>query len=346
MRSVPALRVPPEPLVAHGFIVGPDGPLSRVLEMVRRIARSQTSVLIQGETGTGKTCLARQIHNLSPRRDRPFLTINSAALSVNVIESELFGHVRGAFTGADRDRTGKLAAVENGTLLLDDIDALPLELQAKLLQAIEERVFEPVGSNQQQPMRARLIATSNRPLLQEAQAGRFRTDLYYRLNVLEFTVPPLRQNRELLPELAQRFVQDCAQRDEKPVQDLKPAALQALLNHDWPGNVRELRNVIERAVALCTGAQIDLEDLPEPLQAISPAPLAQASVEEQAAGVTLAARKQITEKQAIREVLQRNRNNKLRTAADLGISRMTLYKKLHLYGLMVPTFGNEGMAGS
>jgi DNA-binding NtrC family response regulator len=318
----------------HAFIYHRDGPLGRVMAQVRRIAPLETSVLLQGETGTGKTRLARLIHELSPRQGQPFLTINCGGLSATIIESELFGHVRGAFTGADRDRTGKLTAVGEGTLLLDDIDGLPLELQAKLLRVIEERVFEPVGSNKTQPFKARLVVASNRPLEQEAQAGRFRTDLYYRLGVMVFYLPPLRENQAIVPALAKRFVQAYAQRDARPVLGVTPLALGALEAHDWPGNVRELRNVIERAVALCAAAWIDLEDLPEPLQALVPAAVAPATAPEETPAHTLAARKQQAEEQVIREVLSRNRNNKLRTAADLGISRMTLYKKLYQYGII------------
>jgi DNA-binding NtrC family response regulator len=317
------------------FIHRSDGPLGRVVEQVRRIAPLETSVLIQGETGTGKTCLARLIHDLSPRRDQPFLTINCGSLSANVIESELFGHVRGAFTGADRDRVGKLAAVGRGTLLLDDIDGLPLDLQTKLLRVIEDRIFEPVGSNKPQPLQARVIAASNRLLQQEAQAGQFRSDLYYRLGVMVFYLPPLRENRTLLPALAKRFVRQYARRDGRPVRGLMPEALRALEEHDWPGNVRELRNVIERAVALCAGEWIGVEDLPEPLQPAAPAaPAAMPAAPPPVPNFTLAERTQEAEAQVIREALQRNRNNKLRTAIDLGISRMTLYKKLNQYGLM------------
>jgi DNA-binding NtrC family response regulator len=330
-------KADPRPGETAGFIYQPDGPLGRVMEQVRRVAPLETSVLIQGETGTGKTRLAHLIHELSPRRKHPFLIIDCGALSANLIESELFGHVRGAFTGADRDRTGKFAAAGEGTVLLDDIDALPLELQPRLLRALEQRVFEPVGANARQVLRARVIAASNRALDDEAQAGRFRKDLYYRLGVMIFYMPPFRENRALAPALARHFVAEYAARDNRPVQGVTPQALRALEAHSWPGNVRELRNVIERAVALCTGTWISLEDLPEPLQRLttSPPPAAVApAIPEQLPAVTLAERKQEAEEHVIREVLSRNNNNKFRTAAELGISRMTLYKKLHQYGLM------------
>jgi DNA-binding NtrC family response regulator len=324
---------------AYGFIYRPDGPLGRLMGQVRRVASLETNVLIQGETGTGKTHLARIIHQLSSRRERPFLTVNCGALSANLIESELFGHVRGAFTGADQDRAGKLVAAGAGTLFLDDIDALPLELQARLLRVIEERVFEAVGSNKPQPLKARVIAASNRSLQDDAQAGKFRSDLYYRLSVMVFYLPPFRENRALVPALARHFVQEYASRHNLPARGLTSQALQALEAYDWPGNVRELRNVIERAVVLCPGARIDVADLSDHVKTVSPAPAPKADpalLVPSTSAVTLAARKQETEEQVIREVLSRNNYNKLRTAAALGISRMTLYNKLRLYGLMGP----------
>jgi DNA-binding NtrC family response regulator len=339
LRRRMAYRPKAEPCLGEnaGFIYQPDGPLGRVMEQVRRVAPLETSVLIQGETGTGKTRLAHLIHELSPRRKHPFLIIDCGALSANLIESELFGHVRGAFTGAERDRAGKFAAAGEGTVLLDDIDALPLELQPRLLRALEQRVFEPVGANARQPLRARVIAASNRALDDEAQAGRFRKDLYYRLGVMVFYMPPFRENRALVPALVRHFVEEYAARDKRPVQGVTAPALRALAAHAWPGNVRELRNVIERAVALCSGAWINLEDLPVPLQRLAAPAAAAPALPEQIPTLTLAECKQEAEEHVIREVLSRNNNNKFRTAAELGISRMTLYKKLHQYGLMGPS---------
>src|SRR5208283_1161626 len=196
----------------------------------------------------GKTRLARMIHELSLRRDGPFLVIDCGALSAGLIESEMFGHVRGAFTGADRDRSGKLAQVGRGTLLLDEIDALPVELQAKLLRVVEQRVFEPVGSNHPQALVARLIAASNRDLDQEVAAGRFRPDLYYRLNVVGLELPPLRSEPERVPALANQFVAELAARSGRRAHAVADQAMRLLQEHDWPGNVRELHNVIERAI--------------------------------------------------------------------------------------------------
>jgi two-component system, NtrC family, response regulator HydG len=303
-------------------------------EHIRRVAPQETTLLLVGETGTGKTRLARLVHELSPRRDEPFLVVDCGALTANLIESELFGHIKGAFTGADRDRAGKLAAAAGGTLLLDEVNSLPLPLQAKLLRAVDERTFEPVGSNRAQPVRARLIAACNVPLEQEVAAGRFRADLYYRLNVVAFYLPGLRDRRAAIVPLARKFLAEFAARNRPDVRGLAPAAVRALEAHDWPGNIRELRNVIERAVALAPGPEIGLEDLPEAVRggAARP-PLPAPAVTAVAPSRTLAGAKEEAEILRITEALRRNGNNRLRAAAELGISRMGLYKKLRKYGL-------------
>jgi two-component system response regulator HydG len=373
------------------FFFVPNTRMGRMVDQIKRIAPLETSVMIGGETGTGKTHLAGVIHRLSPRRDEPFLTINCGALAANLIESEMFGHVRGAFTGADAERTGKFAAVGRGTLFLDEIDSLPPELQAKLLRVIEERVFEPVGSNKTMRLRARLIVASNRPLEGEVAAGRFRADLFYRFNVVAFEIPPLRDRLSMVPTLARSLLKEFAARNGCQITDIAPEAMQALLVHSWPGNIRELRNVIERAVALCPGEVIGLDDLPDhihmprpaiisspaapapaaallpALAATRPAQVAPSSADELllvaaaasplAASIagpevdgasltearpTLAESKDWAELSLITQALERNRHNRLRAAAELGISRMTLYKKLHKYGLMgvAPVMGN------
>ena len=307
-------------------------------EQLRRVMPQDTTLLLSGETGTGKTRLARIVHELSPRRDEPFLVVDCGALSISLIESELFGHVRGAFTGADRDRPGKLAAAGKGTLLLDEINSLPLPLQVKLLRAVDERVFEPVGMNRPQPLRARLIAASNAPLEAEVAAGRFRADLYYRLNVVSFYLPPLRERRQVVAGLARKFLAEFAARNRPDLRGLTPEAMRALEAYPWPGNVRQLRNVIERAAALCPSPDILRSDLPEAIRSPmltlrSPVDGPSSGAEASTACLTLSQSKAEAEVLRITEALRKHGNNRLRAAAELGISRMGLYKKLHKYGI-------------
>jgi two-component system response regulator HydG len=319
------------------FMYSTSDAMGRLMQQVRRVAPRDSTILLGGETGTGKTRLARFIHDHSNRRDEPFLVVNCGALSATLIESEMFGHVRGAFTGADRDRVGKLEEAGRGTVLLDEIDSLPPALQAKLLHVSEERLFEPVGSNKSIPVRARLIAASNKSLAQEVAAGRFRADLFYRLNVVSFDLPPLRERGGMLPDLTAALVEEFAAQVGRPPLTVDPEALRAIMSHDWPGNIRELRNVVERAVILCDGDRITANDLPEALRrvrsaAVSPAVTSGPSSRSKSG--TLSESKESAESSRILDVLDKHGNNRLRAAAELGISRMTLYKKLHKYNLM------------
>jgi two-component system response regulator HydG len=313
--------------------------MDHLAKMVRRVAVMSSTILLSGETGTGKTRMARLIHDLSPRREEQFLVVNCGALSSSLIESEMFGHVRGAFTGADRDRVGKFAQVGHGTFFLDEIDSLPPNLQAKLLRAVEDRVFEAVGSNQAMQMHARLIVASNRDLVHEVAQGRFRDDLYYRLNVVGFTLPPLRERPEVIAGLASQFLKQIASQCSREMRGFSAGAMFCLESYTWPGNVRELRNVIERAVVLGNGEKVSAEDLPASVRGDHP-PELKSRVDplfEQApepASQTLVATREVAEQERILEALAMNRNNRVRTAQDLGISRMTLYKKLHKYGLV------------
>jgi DNA-binding NtrC family response regulator len=305
----------------------------RLMELVRRVAPQDTTLLLNGETGTGKSRLARLIHEMSPRANQPFLVVHLGVLAPSLIESEMFGHLKGAFTGADRDRPGKFAEVGGGTLLLDEIDSLPLLLQCKLLRAVEERLFEPVGSNKTQTVQARIIAASNRDLSREVEAGRFRPDLYYRLNVVAFHLPPLRERPGLIRPLASRWVLEFGQRKGTPVRSISVQAMQALESYSWPGNLRELRNVIERAVALCDGDEIGCPDLPEKMAATVPAAPEGSRNEQEPQTATLDQVRGQAESARIEEALRRHNNNRQRAAAELGISRMTLYNKLEKYGL-------------
>jgi two-component system response regulator HydG len=337
VRSAPARPPATSPSAPESLLYMLSGSMGAVMEQVRVVAPQNTTVLLTGETGTGKTRLAHLIHDISPRHAAPFQVVNCGALAANLIESEMFGHVKGAFTGADRDRNGKFTDVGQGTLLLDEIDALPVALQAKLLQVVEERVFEPVGSNKVRPMQARLLAASNRILEREVEAGRFRADLYFRLNVVAFDLLPLRERHEEIPGLATNFMTEFADRNGRAVHGIAAEAMGALQGYAWPGNIRELRNVIERAVALCPGPIIQLPDLPETVRsgaahhsgnshagrALTPTPVS-----------PLETARERAELARIMEALQRSGNNRLRAAVELGISRRTLYKKLHRYGLL------------
>jgi two-component system, NtrC family, response regulator HydG len=303
--------------------------LGELISQVRRVAPQDTTLLLTGETGTGKTVIARLVHDLSPRRALPFVVVDCATLSAGVIESELFGHVKGAFTGADRDRPGKLTAAGAGTIFLDEVNALPLTMQAKLLRAIGERRVEPVGAVQSLAVRARIVAASNVSLENEVADGRFRADLFYRLNVVRFHMPALRERPLAIAPLAEQFLTDYAMRNKLTVRSFRPEVLEVMECYDWPGNIRELRNVVERAAALCEWGEIGLDDLPSPLKGIAPVrrPVSKASA-------PLHRSREEAEITQIKGALQKHGNNRLRAAEELGISRMGLYKKLHKYGLI------------
>jgi two-component system response regulator HydG len=329
--AVPAI----DPITASLF----GGEWTEQLARIRRVAEQETTILLTGETGCGKSMLAKFIHGCSPRRDDPYLVVDCGALAGHLIESEMFGHARGAFTGAERERQGKFAAAGVGTLVLDEINSLPLPLQAKLLRAVEERVFEPVGTNKPESLRARLIAISNVPLEEEVTRERFRADLYYRLNVVEFRLPSLRERPAAVIPLAHHLLRGSATAACQGVSAIAPGALEVLLGYRWPGNVRELRNVIERAAALASGPVIQLADLPESIRGrsggvVSPVGgLALASLSPPSVEPVVAAGED--EASRIVAVLRKHNNNRRRAASELGMSRVSLYKKLHRYGLFV-----------
>jgi transcriptional regulator with GAF, ATPase, and Fis domain len=322
--------------------------MEAVVHQLDRIARSACdTVLILGPTGSGKEVLAREFHRLRGTDGQPFLAVNCASLSAHLLESELFGHVKGAFTGADRDKTGMFEAAGDGVILLDEISEIPLELQARLLRAIQERRLRRVGSVNEVPFRATVVATSNRDLANECRSRRFRTDLFYRLAIYPVYVPPLssRQRREDILLLARHFLVNSRVLPDHAIADFTPEAEEMLLSHSWPGNVRELRNVVDRAVLMerserITRACILFDDsaadglplLPESVDGRSFSP-AQSShgtfATDKESDFSLAA----AEKELIFRVLKHTGGHRTRSAALLGISRMTLNAKLKLYGI-------------
>ncbi|MGK3997553.1 sigma 54-interacting transcriptional regulator [Sorangium sp. So ce1024] len=306
-----------------GGLVAASPAMRRVVELARRVAQVDATVLITGESGTGKERVARLVHEASPARARgPLLAINCAAIPEPLLESELFGHARGAFTGATRDRAGIFEAAAGGTLFLDEVGELPAGVQVKLLRALQAREVRRVGENRSRPVDVRVVAATNRDLAAEVSAGRFRKDLYYRLNVVELRLPPLRERREDVLPLARGLLAQAAARMRRPAPRLSPGAADRLVRHAWPGNVRELENAMERAVALAEGRRIEAKDLPEEVRSALPAPSAEPRVR------TLGD----VEQEYILAVLARNEGNQTRTAAELGIGVSTLYRKLKAYG--------------
>jgi len=314
LRSI-AEQTGPRPLV------GSSAAMAHVKRQIDLVGKSSATVLIRGESGTGKEVVARAIHFASARRERPFLAVNCAALSENLLESELFGHEKGSFTGADRLRRGRFELADGGTLLLDEISEIPASLQAKLLRVLQENTFERVGSSMSQQVDVRVIATSNRDLDAEVREGNFREDLFYRLNVVPIELPPLRQRIEDVPELCRHFLHQVARRESAAFRHIEPDALRLLQRYPWPGNVRELQNIVERASVL--------ESEPGIIRAVTidpwlrTTPISNGAVHD-LAGKPLAD----IEKEVILSTLERFRGHRIKTAGALGIGVRTLGMKL------------------
>jgi len=296
--------------------------MSRIMDMIARVAPTDSTVLITGESGTGKGLVARKIHQLSQRSRRPFITVDCGTLVETLFESELFGHVKGSFTGADANKVGKFELAQNGTLFFDEISNIGLEVQAKLLRAVEERKISKVGSHRVITVDVRIIAATNKDLAKSIKDGSFREDLFYRLNVVLIQMPPLRERKSDIPLLVQYFLEKYNARLRKDIRGISPDALDLLVRHDWPGNVRELENTVERLVVLSPGPYLEPADLVFAGTILTPAT-------ESSAGVSL----RDLERHHIIHTLQRYDGHKSETARALGIDRKTLREKLKRYNI-------------
>lgn len=309
-------------------ILGQDAGLCRVFEVIRRVCDTDCSVLITGPSGSGKELIARVLHDASDRSARPFVTVNCAAIPENLLESELFGHVRGAFTGAATTRVGCFVAADEGTLFLDEIGELPLNLQAKLLRAVQEKEVTPLGESRPRKVNVRVIAATHRDLDAMVDAGGFREDLLYRIQVVPIELPALKDRRSDIPCLVERFLERCNQRRGRFVEGVTAEALRALCHYDWPGNIRQLENTVERMVLLRGGGFIDMEDLPAKVRKASPAMPAPERAVLPEDGIDLRDAVEQFENALILQALERTGWNKNRAAAVLRMNRTTLVEKL------------------
>jgi PAS domain S-box-containing protein len=307
-------------------IVGRSPTMMRLFEVLPQIAESSSTVLIEGESGTGKELFARAIHNLSPRRKKRFVALNCAALPDTLLETELFGHKAGAFTDAKRDRTGRFALADGGTILLDEIGDISPALQVRLLRVLQDRVVEPLGAVEPVPVDVRVVAASNKDLAKLVRAGEYREDLYYRIRVIHLVLPSLRQRREDIPLLVDHFVAKFNRLQGKDIAGVAVEAMARLMEHDFPGNIRELENVIEQAFVLCRGGIIELHHLPSELRPATSS----------ATGAVGPMNLQAMEKFLISDVLRRYGGNRKRAARDLGINASTLYRKIKGLEIDIP----------
>jgi len=317
-------------------IVGHDSRMLKIFDLVTAVADSRTTVLMNGESGTGKSLIARAMHRKSPRKDKAFIEVSCGALPETLLESELFGHVKGAFTGAIADKPGRFLSADGGTLFLDEINSASPAMQVKLLRVLQERQFEPVGSSETKTVDVRIVLASNMDLATLVAENKFRQDLYYRINVVNVKLPPLRERRTDIPLLAAHFLRSHCKQIGREIIAFTPEAMSAMQRYNWPGNVRELENAVERAVVLCRRPQIELEDLPETLSQTSPV----TSVfkvpdlwDEILKPMPLELALEAPERKIIEAALKRNNFNRNATASELDINRTTLYKKMRKYQL-------------
>jgi len=317
-------------------VIGHDHKMLKIFDLVDAVADSRTTVLMTGESGTGKSLLARAIHHRSPRREKPFVEVSCGSLPETLLESELFGHVKGSFTGATSDKPGRFLAADGGTLFLDEINSASPALQVKLLRMLQERSFEPVGSTETKTVDVRVILASNVDLMAMVAQQQFRQDLYYRINVVNIKMPGLRERVGDIALLANHFLRQFAKEAGRPILGFTDAALAALQRYTWPGNVRELENAVERAVVLCRRPHIDINDLPESVATFT-APPRPAGPNDDGFNVPMPLQLALEgpERKIIEAALHRNAWNRQATATELDINRTTLYKKMRKYGLDV-----------
>ena len=304
-------------------IIGKSAEMQRIFQMVRKAADSKASVLITGESGTGKELIANALHNLSPRKSNPFIKVHCAALSETLLESELFGHEKGAFTGAAARKRGRFELANTGTIFLDEIGEINQNVQIKILRVLQDKRFERVGGEETLEVDVRVIAATNRNLEEEIAQGRFREDLFYRLNVVHIQVPPLKDRKDDIPLMLNAFLDEFNRENNKSITGFDSRSRSALYKYDWPGNIRQLRNCVESAVVMCSGNEITLEDLPPTVRGAAESNVIQVPV-----GITMAE----AEKIIIQQNLASNQGNKTKTADILGIGRKTLHRKLEEYG--------------
>jgi two-component system response regulator PilR (NtrC family) len=325
-------------------LIGKSPPMQRMFEMLRKIAPARTSVLLIGESGTGKELVARALHELSPRADKPFVAVNCGAIPETLLESELFGHVRGSFTGANADKQGLFEAAHGGTLLLDEVAELPVPMQVKLLRVLQERRVKPVGGVSEREVDVRIVAATNRDLETEVEKGTFRQDLYYRLNVIQLRLPPLRERREDIPLLVDHFVRKFSAEHARKVTGTDPDAMQALMTYHFPGNVRELENLIERAVTLAPMDRVSLDALPT-LRGLAgnvsvpPIGATPAALPEQ--GLDLERVVEDFERSIIIKALERTGGNRTEAARLLGVTFRSLRYRLSKLGITGADAGGE-----
>ncbi len=331
-------------------MVGQSAAMCEVYRLTRQVAASSATVLLTGETGTGKELIARAVHELSPRATGPFIRVNCGALSESLLESELFGHVKGAFTSAVENRTGRFEAAHTGTIFLDEINSVSYKLQVKLLRVLQEHEFERVGDTRTIKVDCRIVAATNCDLMDEIEAGRFREDLYYRLNVIPINLPPLRERQDDVPDLVQFFAKNYADSAGQAVPRIAEETMEELKRYPWPGNVRELQNYVERAIVLSTDENLHLDLFPEHVRGLAPVRVARAKVRDLetlcselvSMGLSDANTSEgelydrvvkMVEKELITQVLRVSQGTQTKAALKLGINRNTLHKKIEDYGL-------------